>query len=1385
MWEISGFSNLMFSISPKNLYVNDQLVTEIVIPEGVTSIGNGAFYGCSSLTSITIPDSVTSIGGYAFYNCSSLTSINIPEGVTYIGSDTFYNCSSLTSINIPEGVTSIGWDAFYGCSGLTSITIPSSVTSIRGGAFSGCSSLQEITLPFVGENVGATSSDKVQYPLGYIFGTSSYTGSTAIEQRYKYTSINGYLNTSYYYFPTSLKKVTITGGNILYGAFYNCSSLTSITIPSSVTSIGEYAFYGCTGLTNITIPEDVTSIGSSAFYGCTGLTSITIPEGVTSIYSYTFKNCSRLKSITIPESVTSIGDSAFSGCTRLMDVINQSELQLTAGSTSYGYVAYYALVVGNGKSELVDVDGFVFCTADTGTNYLVDYRGSATDLVLPTNYNGQNYEIYEYTFYYKDDITSITIPESVRKIHQNAFGSMPNLAKVTFNAVYCADMSSSPFGSSGSKGFSVEFGTKVAKIPAYLFANCNVTDVTFADNCICTEIGKCAFDGCDDMMDFVIPDFVTTIGTYAFYNCSSLMRVTVGSSVASIGSGAFQNCKKLVEVINKSSLSIRASSGSSSYGYIGAYAIEVHNGNSKLINQNGYLFYPYGPGYLVGYIGEETELSLPADFNGYTTYAIWNYAFYNNDNITSVVIPKDVVSVGNYAFASCNNLESVTMGNGMASIQSYAFAYCYKLTSVIFGEGLPGYGLNIGSYAFYDCDGLVTIELPSTTKSIGSSAFYSCGKLEHITIGDNVTSIGSEVFKYCSALKSIVIGYDLTSIGSNAFDGCTNLKLVHIKSHKIVTALTSSTACGNLIYHAEVILAGNYGYNFSNFITAVFSYYEEFNYEGTDYISYSLHKHVWEDCSVERIPCEQAGFVGSKCTYCGLVKGNTSQAHAYAPHAANDAEYHWDVCDDCGATTNKIQHSWYSLGITTPATHISTGVMTYICNICVRTRTETIEKIAAHNYGQWIDIVQPECQTTGTLAHYHCECGLDFDAGKNIIEDLTIPARGHYVLQGGKELVDSYTIQNDKTYPFSLADGWYASSNRFDSTTSAFEIRATYDCTLVLKYKVSSENGYDKLIISQNSTTKDTISGSISEKTLTLTLKAGDVVYIKYSKDTSQSSGSDTGWFKIESCTQTEIDTTVYVPVEYVEPTCTDAVVCDSCKQTMKDALGHTEGEVVVENNVAPNCTEKGSYDNVVYCTVCNAELSRDTVVVDELGHTEGSVVVENNVVPDCVNNGSYDNVVYCTVCDAELSRNKVTVPATGHSAGSVVVENDVAPTCTVDGSYDNVTYCTVCETELSRATIVVTAPGHSFGEWTVSTAPTCTEAGEERRDCNNCDHYETRELAALGHDYSNGGSCALCGKLSDGAVTGIVAGSAVAVGGGGFSLFWFVIRKKRFNIKK
>ena len=198
-----------------------------------------------------------------------------------------------------------------------------------------------------------------------------------------------------------------------------------------------------------------------------------------------------------------------------------------------------------------------------------------------------------------------------------------------------------------------------------------------------------------------------------------------------------------------------------------------------------------------------------------------------------------------------------------------------------------------------------------------------------------------------------------------------------------------------------------------------------------------------------------------------------------------------------------------------------------------------------------------------------------------------------------------------------------------------------------------------------------------------------------------------------------------------VEPTCTEAgkkadLLCAHCGKLVAEgeeiaALGHTEGEIVVENNVDPTCTEAGSYDNVVYCTVCEAEVSRETVTVDALGHTAGEVVVENKVDPTCTQNGSYDNVTYCTVCSAEVSRETVSIKANGHKAGEKVIENNVNPTCTERGSYDIVAYCTVCKAEVSRSSMSPVALGHSFGDWAITKAPGCSTFGTQARTCANC----------------------------------------------------------------
>ena len=310
--DLAAWCKISFNGSTSNplryahhLYLNGVEIRDLVIPNGVTSIGNYAFYGCSDLVSVSIPNSVTSIGDYAFEDCSGLTSVTIPNSVTRIGHKAFYGCSGLTSVTIPNSVTSIGESAFSGCSGLTSVTIPNSVTSIGRFAFSGCSGLTSVT---IGNGVTRISSDA----FAYCSGLTSVTIPESV------TEIGG----SAFAYCSGLTSVTIPSSVTIIdgGAFEGCSSLTSVTIPNSVTIIGGWAFSDCSGLTSVTIPNSVTNIRQSAFEGCSGLTSVTIGNSVTSIGNRVFQDCGRLTSVTIPNSVTSIGESAFSGCSGLKTI---------------------------------------------------------------------------------------------------------------------------------------------------------------------------------------------------------------------------------------------------------------------------------------------------------------------------------------------------------------------------------------------------------------------------------------------------------------------------------------------------------------------------------------------------------------------------------------------------------------------------------------------------------------------------------------------------------------------------------------------------------------------------------------------------------------------------------------------------------------------------------------------------------------------------------------------------------------------------------------------------------------------------------------------------------------------------------------------------------
>ena len=343
-------------------YAGNVVIPESVAYDGntysVTSIGNDAFSGCSSLTEITISNSVTFIGNNAFRGCSSLTELTIPNSVTSIGEDVFSYCSSLAEVTISDNMTSIGNGAFWNCYALTSVTIPNSVTTIGNSAFSSCSGLTELTIP----------------------------GSVTSIGNHAFSDCSG------------LTEITIPNGvtSIGDGTFYGCSGLTEVTIGNSVASIGFAAFQDCSGLTELTIPNSVISIDGQAFLGCSGLTELTIGDGVTSIGDIAFMDCRSLTELTIldGEGVLSTASSAFYNCPiEILYLGRTVSYDHSFGSPFSNIQSLKTLTIGNGVTSIGE-DAFYYCSGLTELYSLNTTPPSIDNTSAFSRYHYMDVEVY-------------------------------------------------------------------------------------------------------------------------------------------------------------------------------------------------------------------------------------------------------------------------------------------------------------------------------------------------------------------------------------------------------------------------------------------------------------------------------------------------------------------------------------------------------------------------------------------------------------------------------------------------------------------------------------------------------------------------------------------------------------------------------------------------------------------------------------------------------------------------------------------------------------------------------------------------------------------------------------------------------------------------------
>ncbi|ORX76707.1 hypothetical protein BCR32DRAFT_248534 [Anaeromyces robustus] len=793
-------------------------ITSINIPKSVTSIEEVAFLGCLHSTSFTLENgnpNYSSENGVLFNKDltkiiqyppkKSGTKYEIPNSVKTIEFGAFSYSPNLISITIPNSVTSIGDAAFAYSTNLISITIPNSVTSIGDDTFAYCTALEKVI--YNGkkepENIGSsifyeTKVNKVIVPL-------DYEGSTFLEKEvekkenpnesddteeilngqcgdnvnWNLDSENGILTISgsgemeistgfppWYENRESIQSVIIEGvTSIAKTAFYECTSLTSITIPNSVISIGLCAFVG-SGITSINIPKSVTSIEEGAFMGCSHLASFTledgnpnyilkdgilfnkeltkliqyppkrtgteyeIPDSVETIERGAFAYSTNLISITIPNSVNSIGDGAFSDFTALEKVIY------------------------NGKKEPENIGSSIF------------YETKVNKVIVPLDYEGN-------TFLEK---------EVVKKENPNE----PDNTEDKINWNLDNESGKLTISGSGEMKFSTEY-------PPWYQNRESIQSVIIEKGV--TSIGENAFYECTSLTSITIPNSVTSIGEFAFYECTSLTSITIPNSVTSIGWSAFFG-SAIISINIPKSVTLIEEGAFMGCSHLASFTIEDENPNYTL--KDGVLFNKELTT-LIRYPPKksETEYEIP---DSVETIEIEAFAY--NTNLISITIPNSVTSIGLGAFYECTSLTSITIPNfvtsigkdafalsaitsinipkSVTSIEEGAFSLCFYLASFTIEDENPNYSSKNGVLFNKELTTLIQYppersetkyEIPDSVETIENGAFAFNTNLISITIPNSVNSIGDGAFSDCTALEKVIYNgkKEPENIGSSIF----------------------------------------------------------------------------------------------------------------------------------------------------------------------------------------------------------------------------------------------------------------------------------------------------------------------------------------------------------------------------------------------------------------------------------------------------------------------------------------------------------------------------------------------------------------------------------------------------------------------------------------
>lgn len=756
------------------------------VPDAITRINEYAFYNLGGLKSVSVPSSVTDIQPTAFEKCSALTTITVDEENEYYcnledGGSAVYTADQKTLLwcspavtgvfEIPDTVEEIAPAAFAGCAQITELVLPVSVRSLGAGAFDDCSALQKVTY-------AGTVTDWMDIAIADEYATPMRYASSITLAGSRFSGLDF----------SDTKVFTTPVSSVPDFCFYGWDSLSSVTIPATLTQIGTGAFAACGSLHSFIVDENNPSFLSNShnssdgkYYDgllfskdrsevvvCgggysidrwhdSGLSQVTVIrdfafsgceysgygdnwpfslDAVTAIGRGAFENCITPDKIEGLNNLVTIGTGAFANCTTLYKLEGMNSLATIGAGAFANCTNLFKLEVSAPALQSIGTLAFEGC----GALYL-DYSGTRTQwvqVVCETGWrNAASPDVRTAggDYGYFGDLVWEFTTDGVLTVSGDA--PMPN--------------ERSPWADWDCVT-SLVLKNGVRTISDGAFSGCDRLTSAPIPTTV-SAIGDSAFFRCTGLPSVTVPGSVKTIGDYAFFHCRTLTALSLQSGIEEIGDNAFRECYELTSVTVPSSV--------------------------KIIGDGA--FY------------DCRSLSKATILSGVET--IGDSAFHGCTSLPSVTIPGSIKTIGDGAFGGCAALTELSLQNGIEEIGSGAFYGCYKLPSV----AVPASVKTIGDYAFSGCTALASLSLQDGIEEIGNDAFSGCRSLSAVTIPSSVAAIGSSAFSGCTSLAALTIEDGVKTIGDRAFVGCTNLIGVTVPS--------SVTSIGNASFGGCSILS--------------------------------------------------------------------------------------------------------------------------------------------------------------------------------------------------------------------------------------------------------------------------------------------------------------------------------------------------------------------------------------------------------------------------------------------------------------------------------------------------------------------------------------------------------------------------------------------------